>query len=148
MTLYFLDVNVWMALADSAHSHSPEAWNWFNKLPSDARLIFSRFTQMGLLRLLTNAAVMGRDVHTLRQAWHAYDRLTDDSLVEFYPEPRTADALFRKATQPLAEQYAPKAVGDCWILAFAESIGATVVTFDGGLNDLARKQGHPSLVPA
>jgi uncharacterized protein len=148
MTLYFLDVNVWLALTDSAHTHSEDAWNWLSGLPSDSRLIFSRFTQIGLLRLLTNVAVMGSDVHTLRKAWHAYDELIDDSLVEFYPEPRSADALFRQATDPLADQRAPKAVGDCWILAFAKSIDATVVTFDRGLIDLARKHGHAALIPA
>jgi uncharacterized protein len=148
MTLYFLDVNVWLALTDSAHSHSADAWNWLSGLPSDSRLIFSRFTQMGLLRLLTNVAVMGSDVHTLRKAWHAYDRLSEDALVEFYPEPRNADALFRQATEPLAEQYAPKAVGNCWILAFAKSIDATIVTFDRGLIDMARKHSYSALIPA
>jgi hypothetical protein len=64
MTSFFLDLNVWLALSDPAHLHSPDAWGWLNglsgdSLSGDVRLIFSRYTHIGLLRLLTNPAVMG-----------------------------------------------------------------------------------------
>ncbi len=69
MTLYFPDINVWLALSVSKHSHNSIVWTWLNHLPADSCLIFSRFTQLGLLRLLTNAAAMGDQTLTLRKAW-------------------------------------------------------------------------------
>jgi hypothetical protein len=86
MTLFFPDLNVWLALSVASHSHCPKAWRWLDLLPDDARLIFSRYTQIGLLRLLTNRAAMGQQTLTLRQAWGAYDRWLKDPRVEFYPE--------------------------------------------------------------
>jgi len=65
MTLFFPDLNVWLALSVNRHSHNAVAWTWLNRLPDDTRLIFSRYTQLGLLRLLTNTAVMGDQTLTL-----------------------------------------------------------------------------------
>ena len=85
MTLFFPDVNVWLALSDGGHSHHTPASAWLSRLPDDARLIFSRYTQLGFLRLITNATVMGDQTLTLRKAWGVYDRWLEDSRVEFYP---------------------------------------------------------------
>jgi hypothetical protein len=148
MTLFFPDLNVWLALSDGGNSHHSAAWKWLNGLPDDARLILSRFTQIGLLRLLTNTAVMGDQTLTLRQAWAVYDRWLDDSRVEYYPEPRDLEARFRPATQPFAAKQASKWVGDCWLLAFAESAKAQLVTFDRALHQFARKQGNAAVLPA
>src|SRR5262245_36598596 len=72
MTSFFPDLNVWLALSDPAHMHCSDAWDWLNPL-REVRLIFSRYTQVGLLRLLTNPAVMGRETLTLGHAWDVYD---------------------------------------------------------------------------
>jgi hypothetical protein len=45
MNLFFPDLNVWLALSVAGHSHNREAWNWWNALPGDAHLLFSRYTQ-------------------------------------------------------------------------------------------------------
>jgi toxin-antitoxin system PIN domain toxin len=147
MTLFFPDLNVWLALSVGGHSHSEDAWNWVCSLPRDARLIFSRYTQIGLLRLLTNTSVMGSQTLILRKAWGVYDRWLEDPRVEFYPEPRGVDAAFRQATEPFAAQQASKAVGDCWLLASAKELGATLVTFDRALHQISRKQGQPAVIP-
>ena len=60
---------VWLALWDTGHVHSAGAWKWREILPDDHKLIFSRYTQIGLLRLLTNVSVMGGQTLTLRKAW-------------------------------------------------------------------------------
>jgi uncharacterized protein len=148
MTLFFPDLNVWLALSDTGHTHSATAWKWLRMLPDDCKLIFSRYTQIGLLRLLTNASVMGDQTLTLRRAWNVYDRWVEDPRVEFYPEPRNLDAGFRHATEPFAAQQASKAVGDCFLLAYAEEIQATLVTFDRGLHEFTRKQGQAAVIPA
>ncbi len=148
MTLFFPDVNVWVALCDSTHLHNAETWSWLNRLPGNSRLVFSRFTQVALLRLLTNVSVMGSQVHSLREAWRVYDRWMADPRVEFYPEPAAVDTVFRQATMSFAEKQATGVIGDCWHFAFAICAKASLVTFDRGLIDLARKHGHAALIPA
>jgi len=147
MTLLFPDLNVWLALSDEKHAHHLEAWSWLDALPDDARLIFSRYTQIGFLRLLTNTSVMGDETLTLRKAWAAYDRWLEDPRVEFYPEPRDIDSEFRQATEPFAAKSASKWVGDCWLLASAVATRASLVTFDRALYDFARKQGRSAVLP-
>lgn len=148
MTLFFPDLNVWLALSDSGHIHSRHAWNWMKSLPRDCGLVFSRYTQVGLLRLLVTPSVMGSAALTVGKAWGIFDRWLEDPRVEFYPEPRGVDVAFRRATAPFSAQKAAKAVGDCWLLAFASVIGAQLVTFDRALCDLSRKQGRAAVVPA
>jgi toxin-antitoxin system PIN domain toxin len=147
MTLFFPDLNVWLALSVGKHSHNAGVWEWLNRLPADSRLIYSRYTQLGLLRLLTNAAAMGDQTLTLRRAWNVYDSWLADPRVEFYPEPRDADSAYRAATEPFAAKPATKWVGDCWLLAYAESSQASLVTFDRALYEFARKQGNAAVVP-
>ena len=148
MTLFFPDLNVWLALSVSSHSHSSEAWHWLNQLPADTRLIFARYTQIGLLRLLTNQSVMGEQTLTLRKAWSVYDRWLQDPRVQFYPEPRALDAALRKATEPFGGKPASKWVGDCYLLAYAAESQAVLATFDLALNAQARKQGHSAVIPS
>lgn len=147
MTLFFPDINVWLALSDGEHSHNAVALQWLEQLPDDSTLIFSRFTHLGLLRLLTNTAAMGNETLTLRRAWTVYDRWLQDPRVEFYPEPRNVGSAFRDATEPFAAKAATKWVGDCWLLAFAEAAQARLVTFDRALHSFARKQGNRAMIP-
>ena len=147
MTSYFLAVNVWLALSDGGHPHNSNARSWLIGCPDDSVLIFSRFTQLGLLRLLTNSSVMGDKTLTLGEAWAVYDGWLKDPRVEFYPEPRNVDAVFRRATEPFAGKAAAKWVGDCWLLAYAEATQARLVTFDQALCEFARKQGNRAVVP-
>src|SRR5690348_13520074 len=100
MISFFPDLNVWLALSDPEHAHSQASWLWLSKQPEGARLIFSRYTQLGLLRLLSNAAVMGPAVFTVRQAWRVYDKWIEDPRIEFQPEPRGFEAAFRQSTDP------------------------------------------------
>lgn len=147
MISFFPDLNVWLALSVSAHSHNAEAWKWLNLVPREAKLIFSRYTQIGLLRLLTNSAVMGQQAVTLRKAWGVYDRWLNDPRVEFYLEPRGLDAAFRETTIPFAGKAASNWVGNCYLLAFAKQSNATLTTFDKALFELAEKQGRDAVIP-
>lgn len=148
MTPFFPDLNLWLALSDNGHIHSGVAWKWVKTLPEDRRLIFSRYTQIGLLRLVTSAAVMGDETLTLRKAWALYDRWLEDPNVEFYPEPRNLDEAFRELTEPLGARQAPKAVGDCFLLAYGRQLHAPLVTFDRALHDLALRHGCASIIPS
>jgi predicted nucleic acid-binding protein len=58
-------------------------------------------------------------------------------------EPVEVVELFRAATASFARRAAPKALGDCYLLALAQALGSTLVTFDAGLADLAAKRRRP-----
>lgn len=147
MISFFPDLNVWLALSYSKHSHQADAWHWLDHLPASSAFLFSRYTQLGLLRLLTNATVMGVDTLTVHEAWAIYDRWMSDPRVQLHPEPRHVDTAFRQVTALFRNQRAAKWIGDCYLLAFAKEAGATLVTFDKALLGLAQKQNYDAIIP-
>jgi toxin-antitoxin system PIN domain toxin len=134
-TSLFPDINVWVALTYEGHVHHAIAAEWFGKLPPDATLVFCRFTQIGLLRLLTANAVMGDEVMTQPQAWAAYDRWLDDRRVTFADEPAELEARFRTLTR--RRQPATKDWADSFLAAFATVGHMTLATFDRRLANKA-----------
>jgi hypothetical protein len=125
-SLSFPDVNVWLALVSHEHVHSAIARRWWNS--SSGQIAFCRLSQLGLLRLLTTAAVMGNKPLSFDAAWRVYDSLLADDRVVFSPEPSRVDTIFRtNATGPAS---APKVWADAWLLAIAEAAGGVLVTFD------------------
>ena len=147
MTLFFPDLNVWLALSVTGHSHHLKAWRWFGMLSEDIRLGFSRYTQIGLLRLLTNSSAMAGETLTLQNAWGVYEHWLNDPRVELYPEPRGVHEAFHHATVPFATQAASKWVGDCYLLAYAKQAGAVLVTFDQALLKFAHDHEYFAISP-
>jgi toxin-antitoxin system PIN domain toxin len=147
MTSFFPDVNVWLALTDEKHSMRESAWSWFGSIPPESRVIFSRFTQLGFLRLLTNQSVMGPATMVLGHALAAMDEWFLDPRVEFSPEPRGLDQSLRQFLDPFAAKPASQWIGDCYLLAFAELSHSRLVTFDQALYRYARKAGHRAVLP-
>jgi uncharacterized protein len=131
----FPDLNVWLALSYEAHFHHRIALAWFDSLPDSTRLCFCRVTQIGLLRLLTTEAIMDAQVLTQRQAWEIYDRWLQDGRIAFVDEPPTLEAIFRAATQ--TRRPAPKDWADSYLVAFAQSAGFQLVTFDRAMHQKA-----------
>jgi predicted nucleic acid-binding protein len=82
-----LDLNVWLAGSWARHRHHDIVKVWVDQQIDE--LVFCRVTQMGLLRLITNPAITGRDALSRRQAWDAVDGLMADSRVRFLSEPET-----------------------------------------------------------
>jgi toxin-antitoxin system PIN domain toxin len=148
MTSFFLDVNVWLAASIEQHVHAEASWRWLNSVQPQDRLIFARYTQLGLLRLLTNQAAMGDRTMSITKAWDMYDRLLRDERVEFHPEPRGLESAFREATLGLHTKAASQWIGDGFLLAFAQASGATLVTFDRALLAQARKQHCSAITPS
>ena len=92
ISLSFPDVNVWLALLLADHVHRDTAKDWWNS--NNFELIgFTRITQIGVLRLLTTAAVMNGKPLTAASAWAAYDRLFADNRVAFIGEPHNAESF-------------------------------------------------------
>ena len=61
------------------HVHHLVSSDWFQSLDRDVRFCFCRFTQLGLLRLLTAEAVMGDEVMHQVDAWALSDIAPDGS---------------------------------------------------------------------
>jgi uncharacterized protein len=126
-SLNFLDTNVWLALVWGRHSHSEAARDWFDQ-SEDEQFLFCRFTQLALLRLLTNKSVMGQDVKTTAAAWEIYDQCCADERIAFLAEPQGIDPKLR--TFARSHKASPKLWADAYLAAFASAAGLRIVTFD------------------
>jgi uncharacterized protein len=134
----FPDINVWIALTVERHVHHTRATKWFESIGGSGRLFFCRFTQLGLLRLLTLEGVMGlQEVMPQAEAWKTYDRWQQDERIGFLDEPPEIEVAFRGLTQ--SRQGAPKDWPDSYLAAFATSAQLTLVTFDQVLSSKARQ---------
>lgn len=126
----FPDLNVWIALSSTRHSHHGQAVRWFRGL-EDTHLIFCRYTQMGFLRLLTTEAVMGNETLSQIQAWKEYDAWLQTGVAALLEEPRQLEQVFRSlSAQPRSS---PKEWADSYLAAFSVASGIRLVTFDRGL---------------
>jgi hypothetical protein len=67
--------------------------------------------------------------------------------LDFYAEPRDADAEFRRVTEPFGARPACKWIDDGWLLASSNGLQSTLVTFDKALYQQARKQGYSVVMP-
>jgi toxin-antitoxin system PIN domain toxin len=128
-SLSFPDINVWLAVAASEHQHATIASRWWRQ--EAGTIAFSRFTQLGFLRLMTTASVMDGKPLSITAAWRVYDRLYEDDRVTFVQEPAATETAFRdKASGRTAS---PKIWADAWLLAVAQAAGGRLVTFDKAL---------------
>ena len=122
-------MNVWLALASHEHVHSAVAREWWNT--HEGGMAFCRISQLGLLRLLTTAAVMGNKPLSLNRSWRIYDELLADDRVVFVYERPEIDAVFR--ARAAGHAASPKLWADAWMLAIAEAAGGQLITFDRAL---------------
>ena len=129
MKSYLADVNVWVAIAHEAHIHHERARQWFHQLDR-GQAWFCRFTQMGLLRLLTNSRVMGARVRTQKGAWEIVDQFSQNGRVQYMDEPPGVTAAFRDLTQRNIR--GNSSWSDAYIGAVAQRSGLTIATFDRG----------------
>jgi uncharacterized protein len=133
----FPDLNVWIALTYTRHAHYDYAHHWFTALPEDARLCFCRFTQIGFLRLLTTAAVMGNEVVSQSGAWNVYEDWLREGGATYLEEPPSLEGAFRSLTQ--SRNAAPKDWADSYLAAFASVSELCFVTFDRGFQGKANE---------
>jgi toxin-antitoxin system PIN domain toxin len=122
-----VDVGVWLAAVWGRHVHHPVAADWFEREALD--IAFCRVTQMGLLRLLSNSAIMGGDAIDRSQAWRTYDQLSADERVLWADEPAQLDAVWRTISARADKSH--KLWTDDYLAAFAQASDATLITLDG-----------------
>ena len=121
-----VDVGVWLAAVWGRHAHNPVAAGWFSQEADD--ILFCRVTQMGVLRLLSNPAIMGEDAVDRSQAWRTFDQLWADERVLWADEPAELDAVWRAISA--RDDKSHKLWTDDYLAAFAQASGATLVTLD------------------
>lgn len=129
--LSFPDINVWVALAVESHVHHPSARTWWDADYSEG-ISFCRFTQIGLLRLLTTASAMGGTPLTNHVAWRVYESFFEDHRVRVFPELPAIDEFFRRFSD--VPQSSPKIWADCYLAAHAAANQAALITFDQGFS--------------
>lgn len=125
------DVNVWLALSLRRHEHHEIAWKWYLQ-GNHGVLAFCRVTQMGLLRLATNASVAG-EVLSQRQAWGIYDLWFTSHEVIYLEEPDSLEAEFRGLTSK--DLPARREWTDSYLAAFASAWSVPLITFDRKLSE-------------
>jgi toxin-antitoxin system PIN domain toxin len=130
-TLNFLDANVWLALIWGRHSHFERARQWVESVPDD-QLLYCRFTQLTVLRLLTTEKLMAHDTQSMAGAWELWDRLVSDPRIEFLAEPDGMDGEFRAHSRLGSKS--PKVWADAYLLAFSSLAGTRLVSFDRALS--------------
>lgn len=126
----FPDINVWIALSSTRHTHHLKAVQWLRG-QDDVGLAFCRYTQLGFLRLLTTEAVMGKDTLTQVQAWDEYDQWLKTGLAVLLEEPLQLEDTFRFFARQ--SRSSPKEWADSYLAAFSIASGIRLVTFDQGL---------------
>ena len=121
-----VDVGVWLAAVWGRHVHHPVAADWFSRETDD--IAFCRVTQMGLLRLLSNPAIMRDDAIDRSQAWRTYNQVWADERVLWVDEPAELDAVWRAISA--RDDKSHRLWTDDYLAAFAQAGEATLITLD------------------
>ena len=134
--MILVDVGVWLAATWGRHAHHRVARQWFDEESDD--LILCRATQMSLLRLITNPAILGEDAVTRSEAWRIVDQIWSDNRVLWAEEPDQLEAVFRAISA--RDDNSHKLWTDDYLAAFAQASSASLVTLDTKL-----KARYPSV---
>jgi toxin-antitoxin system PIN domain toxin len=124
--MILVDVGVWLAAVWGRHVHYPVASVWVNGQAD--HLVFCRVTQMGLLRLVSNPAIMGGDAVDRSQAWRLFDQLWSDERVLWAEEPDGLDAVWRAISA--RDDKSHKLWTDDYLAAFAQASDLALATLD------------------
>jgi toxin-antitoxin system PIN domain toxin len=124
-----VDINVWVAWAHRRHVDHIVAMSWFERAaPEEAG--WNRFIQLGVMRLLSNSAVMSDAALPAQAAWRTIQEMTRDERVEMVGEPAGFEQHF------LALLHFPyptnKLIADAYLAAVAIGSSRQLVTFDKG----------------
>jgi toxin-antitoxin system PIN domain toxin len=126
---FFPDVNVIFPILLSRHEHRDAALQWFDTVAA-GQFALCRLTRLGVLRLLTNAQVMGPDVLAPAHAFQALTVLETDERAVLLHEPDGLDAELKRL---IARKVAtPNLWSDAYLAAFARIAGLKLVSFDRG----------------
>lgn len=126
------DVNVLFALAIAGHPHNPAAVEWWEGL-GPGRALLSLPVRLGVLRLLSNPAIMGSDTLAPGAAWEVWTQLeADERTAALSSLPVAHDMTWLRL---VGEQKPTRDLWtDAWLAALSESLPCRMVTFDRGFH--------------
>ena len=135
-----LDINTWIALSLAAHPQHKAARRWYQRTAIAAgELLFCRPAELGFLRLTTQERVMQQ---------YAVQALTNDEALTFLAQVCTDPAVATVDEAPTTRNLwlkiakhprpSPNVWMDAYLAALAISLGAEMVTFDGGFKSYTR----------
>lgn len=136
------DVNIWLALALSGHSHHEVARTWLDGQDAPGSIFFCRATQQGLVRLLTTTEVLagyGIPPRTNREAWAVVEGFMQDDRIAFANEPAAVERTWKELA--IRDTNSPKLWMDAWLAAFALCAGFQLITTDKAFSQFKGVQG-------
>jgi toxin-antitoxin system PIN domain toxin len=125
-----LDVGVWLAAVWSGHARHRRVATSFTRC--NGELVLRSAAQMGLLRLLSNPAVLDRDTLTRAAAWQLIDRLRADERIRWAGEPAQLEQAWRAISA--RDDTRSTLWTDDYLAAFAQTAGLGLVTLDTGFH--------------
>ena len=129
-----LDINTWIALTVETHPHHPAARKWYTEAPlTRGDLVFCLQTELGFLRLITQAAVMkqcGAAPLSNKEALDFLSSVYQDPAVSHADEPMGTRTLWLQLSERPGPS--PNTWLDAYLAAFAIGLRGEMVTFDRG----------------
>jgi toxin-antitoxin system PIN domain toxin len=130
------DANVLLPILTEGHAHREPAVDWWDGCADDA-VGLSLPVRMALLRLLSNARVMGSGTLRPAQAWSAVQRLIDDPRISVVEQVPAAHAKLWYDNVARREP-TPDLWTDAWLAALAQAGDCEMVTFDRGFRSFSK----------
>ncbi len=130
------DANVLLPLLTEGHAHQAPASDWWEAC-ADGDVGLCLPVRMALLRLLTNARVMGTSTLRPAQAWGVVQALIDDPRVMVIDQipPKHAKLWYDCVAR---REPTPDLWTDAWLAALAQANDCEMVTFDRGFRSFSK----------
>jgi uncharacterized protein len=126
-----LDINVWVALAHTEHDHHKLALAYWQAEQAKGTLMwFCRTSMLGMVRLLSQKAVMGLSVLSLEEAHAAYLNFLNTPMVRWLPETTDMAKRVDAASMGLSHGVPARMSTDVFLAATCEATGLRLVSFD------------------
>lgn len=127
---YIVDANVFLPLLTDGHPLRAPALRWWESC-ADGDAGLSLPVRMALLRLLSNARVMGTATLYPERAWEVVGALIGDPRVIVIEQPPQSHAIYWLAC--IAGRLpSPDLWTDAWLAALAQAADCEMTTFDRG----------------
>ena len=130
------DANVLLPILTEGHAHRQPAIDWWESCEDDT-VGLSLPVRMAILRLLSNARVMGSGTLRPVQAWSAVQRLIDDPRIVEVEQLPAAHAKHWYDNVARREP-TPDLWTDAWLAALAQANDCEMVTFDRGFRSFSK----------
>lgn len=133
---FVADANVLLPLLTEGHAHAAPAARWWDTC-DDGSVGLSLPVHMALLRLLSNARVMGASVLKPAAAWNAVQSLLDDPRIDVIDAAPAGHAAHWHANVARRAP-SPDLWTDAWLAALAQARDCEMVTFDRGFRSFPK----------